>query len=303
MSDRDLDKSSNKFVNWCRQHIITIVLIFISIYFVFSGSFKFIRNDMDTWSEVCYLASEFIFGLTISSLLGETGYSAAKETEEFQETRRTAIEFCEKALPKHKEAELYVSKLIDEDIRQERLEILNKASVWYDEIFDENASVLIDKKELVKTQKYTYQQKRAIRKAVKIKKVAFTLFGFSSVKTVGRKEAPSEQRRRNKKIVGNVISKVLITFVSGSIMISFIGISISSMIYACFQLLIWFGAGVITRIGNYNFIMNDVRDYDKDRIWYLKKFLALETSEIDNLTKEVSEKEACRVKIKRIEMK
>lgn len=303
MSDRDLDKNSNKVANWCRQHIIPIVLFFISVYFVFSGSFKFIRNDMDIWSKVCYLASEFIFGLTISSLLGETGYTAAKETEEFKETRRTAIEFCEKALPKHKEAELYVSKLIDEDIKQERQEILNKASVWYDEIFDDSANVIVNKKDLAKSKEYSMQQKRAIRKAIKIKKVAFTLFGFSSVKTVGRKEAPSEQRRRNKKMISNVISKVLITVVSGSIMISFIGISISSMIYACFQLLIWFGAGVITRIGNYNFILNDVRDYDKDRIWYLKKFLALGEDEVSNLTKEVAEKEAQKTKIKRITMK
>lgn len=298
MDYRDVEKGSSKFFGWFKKHSLSLVVFFISIYFVFSGSFKFVPNEMDWWEKICYLSSTLIFGITISSLVAETGYENAKKTDEFRDTRATAIDYCEKALPKHKEAELYVSKLIDDDIKQERLEILNKAGVWYGDIFDENdIAIKINKKN------YSFKQRNAIKKARKIKKVPFTLFGFTSVKAVGRKEAPSETKRRSKGLVSDFIMRVIITMVSGSIMISFIGISISSIIYACFQLLIWFGSGFIKRIQNYNFILNDVRTYDQDRIWYLKKFLSLTEDEINNLTKEVAEHEAMKSKIKRIDYK
>jgi hypothetical protein len=125
---------------------------------------------------------------------------------------------------------------------------------------------------LRKTNKYTKKQKKSIRQAIRLKKYDFTLFAYSSTKVIGRKKETSETEYRRNSLGKDFIVRVLLAVISGSIMFTFSGFDIASVIYAAFQMVMWIGSGVMKRQQNYNFVVITMRETDLDRIGYLKAF-------------------------------
>ena len=276
-----------KVTSWLKTNIIGIFLTIISIYFVFSGTVKVGTQTLDFASLVLFICTTLIFGVVISSLVAEGGYVAGKKDPDYIATRTEGVKISEQCIPWRDEAELYVNREIDKSIVNDKTALLASVGLKYVEVFDEKG-VYIMKKETFK--KLKYRQKKIVIRCRFIKKQDFTLFGFGTGKIVGRKKTPNETERRKRQLVSTTIIRIFIAMVSGSIMFYFIGISFASILYAIYQLLIWFGTGMITRQGNFNFITVTCREYDQDRIWWLKSFMALSQEDKDTLSKEVGKK-------------
>lgn len=273
--------------SWVKRNIIGIFLTIVSIYFVFSGTVKVGTQQLNGQALFLFICTTLIFGIVISSLVAEGGYVAGKKDPDYIATRQLGVNISEQCIPFRDEAELYVNRQIDKTIMNDRTSLLAGCGLKYLEVFDERG-VYILKREQFKALKY--RQKRTVIKCRLIKKQDFTLFGFGSGKIVGRKKAPNESDRRKRQLMTTTISRVLIAIVTGSIMFYFIGFSFASILYAIYQLLIWIGTGMITRQGNFNFITVTCKEYDQDRIWWLKSFMALPQEDKDKLTEEVGKK-------------
>ena len=276
-----------KVTSWVRSNAAFIFLTIISIYFVFSSTVNVGLQKLNTKELILFICTTLIFGVIITSLVGDTGYEAGKKDDSYIQTRQEAIDYAEKCLPYREEAELYVNREIDKGIVQDRTTALATSGLKYVEVFDENGVYIMSKptfKEL------KYRQKKTVIRARLIKKQDFTLFGFAAGKVVGRKPTPNEVDRRKRQAVTLTITRVFMAIVMGSIMFSFIGISFASILYSIYQLLIWIGSGMLTRQKNYNFIVIECREYDQDRIWWLKTFMALSDEDKAELSKEVNKK-------------
>jgi len=276
-----------KVTSWISGNVAGIFLTIISIYFVFSGTVK-VGTQTLNWAElILFICTTLIFGVVISSLVGERGYELGKRDETYIATRKEAVKYAEMCLPYREEAELYVNKEVLKGIKNDRTSMLATCGLKYKEVFDDEG-VYIMKKEVFKNLKY--RQKKTVFVCRLIKKQDFTLFGFAAGKIIGRKKAPNEVDRRKKQVVTTTILRVFVAVVTGSIMFTFIGLSFASILYSIYQLLIWVGSGMLTRQKNYNFIVIECREYDQDRIWWLKSFLALSQYDKDELTKEANKK-------------
>jgi len=273
-----------KVSSWLKTNIIGIFLTIVSIYFVFSGTVKVGTQQLSWQSLFLFICTTLIFGVVISSLVAEGGYAAGKKDPDYIAMRAQGVKISEECIPWRDEAELYVNREIDKTILNDRTSLLAGCGLKYDEVFDEKG-VYILKKEKFKTLKY--KQKKVVLRCRFIKKQDFTLFGFGSGKIVGRKKAPNESERRKRQLMTTTITRVFIAIVTGSIMFYFIGFSFASILYAIYQLLIWIGTGMITRQGNFNFITVTCKEYDQDRIWWLKSFMALSKEDKDKLSIEV----------------
>lgn len=289
MDNLDTGKISVRIANWFKQNIIIIFLLILSIYFIFSGAVTILPQELDWWEKLVYIFTTLIFGFVISQLVAEGGYTRGKQNKEFINTKNLYIELGNQIteLGLREEAEEYVSQLIDKDIYKERYTLLAKVGIKYNKVFDEKGVLILTKQEIKQMKK---AKRHAIKKALHIKKYEFVLFGFSSTKIVGRKKAPNETERRAKKVSTSFIIKVLIAIASGSVMFSWLGLSLGTLIYSIFQLLIWFGSGLIGYVSNYNFIVNNMKEYNQERIWYLKSFIALSSDEKHKLEQIIEER-------------
>lgn len=271
-----MSQIGNKPIPWIKRNIIPIFLTILSIYFVFSGTIKVGTQKLNWVELVLFVCTTLIFGVVISSLVAETGYTDGKKDPNFIATRTLAVEWSNKVLPMRDEAELYANDKIKEGIKEDRSEILALAGLKYEEIFNEEGIYILKKSDYKKLKR---KQKNAVLRSKMIKKEDFTLFGFASGKLVGRKKAPNETDRRKKKTFSLFAIRIVIAIATGSIMFYYVGISYGAIVYAIYQLLIWFGSGFVSRIGNFNFIVVEMKEYDQDRIWYLKSFYELPNDE------------------------
>lgn len=274
-----------KVSSWLKTNIIGIFLTIVSIYFVFSGTVKVGTQQLNWQSLFLFICTSLIFGVVISSLVAEGGYVAGKNDPLYQQTRQIGVEMSEQCIPYRDEAELYVNREIDKTILNDRTSLLAGCGLKYSEVFDENGVYILTKEQF---KALKYRKKRVVIKCRFIRKQDFTLFGFGSGKIVGRKRAPNESDRRKRQLLSTTISRVLIAIVTGSIMFYFIGLSFASILYAIYQLLIWIGTGLVTRQSNYNFITVTCKEYDQDRIWWLKSFMALSQEDKNKLSIEVN---------------
>lgn len=264
----------NKVGKFIRKNLSIIVVSIIAIFYMFWGSVELLPKKLNWWELICFISTTLVFGISITNLIGESGFSAGKLDEGYLATRSMLIEWCDLAIGFKQDAIKYVDKQIDKEIEEERRLILHRAGIHYNDIFDNAGKALITCKSLKASNKYSHRQKKSIRKAINIKKYEFTLFAYSSTKIVGRKREQSEMEFRSRGIGKDFAIRIFLAVISGSIMFSFTTIDIASVIYSFFQMVLWCASGVLKRVQNFNFIAVHQRENDLDRIHYLKDFMA-----------------------------
>lgn len=265
-----MDKEGNKAVNWLKHRLIPIFLTFVIVFYIFYSTIDVSMADPTAYATFSIrIAITLIFGLLITSLMGEGGYTTGKDDPDFKATRDLAVDYSNKILPRIEEATAFVNKQIEDKVRQKRETILQGGKLAYSDVFDENGVFIYTRKN------HKRIQTKAAKKARKITKKPFDLLAYSDNDALGLEDAPSEVKRRSKKNIKLFGTRTLLAVVSGSVVFSFSGWSIESFIYTLAQLIIWIGAGLIERFDNYNYIVVKVRNYDKERIKYIKEFLAI----------------------------
>lgn len=262
---------NDKIKEFVRKNASLFVVFVIAIFYIFWGSVELKFQSLDWWELLVYIFTTLIFGISIANLIGETGFTSGKLSSKYVETRKLLLKWCDATIKYKDEAVAYADNEIQKEICDERKNILHRAGISYSEIFNENGQVILSDKKVLKS-KYSRKQNSAIRKAIKVQKCDFTLFAYSSTKLLGRKKEQTETEFRAINIGKDFISRVVMSILSGSVMFTFIGFSVGSIIYACFQMILWTTSGIMKRQTNYNFVVITQRDADLDRIRLLKEF-------------------------------
>lgn len=275
-----------KVTNWLSKNLSGIFASLISLFFIFQGVVDVLPTTMGIKEQIITAFINIFAGFSITSLVGEYGFTSAKNSKYFIKVREEYNNSVKGALKYREAIEEMAKKRALDNLRDARVHILESANIYYGDVFNSDGSLNtnfdITK---YKSDKQYLTKLRAYNKAVRKKIVKPNVFGMASSSTFGLKKEISEKEYRTRKGAKSIIFKVLLGVSSVGIMFVFVGWSWGAIIYAFMQIVLWVGCGLIERQKNYNFVYNELVQQMEDRTNIIEEFMKLSDDEKETLLK------------------
>ena len=265
--------------NWFSKNLPAIFAVLISVFFLFTGVVKVLPTDLDWKEQTIMTFVTIVAGFSITSLVGEYGFSSAKNSQMFINTRMEYDKSVRGALKYREAIDQLAQDKANDNLRTLRIHILESVNLNYDDIFNEENRVITDF-DITKYKKENgYVKKlRAYHKAIKLKVVDTNIFGLASSSLFGVKKDITEKEYRTRSSAKSLIIKVLLSVATAGIMLQFLGWNIGALIYAFMQVVLWVAMGLITRQKNYNFIMEEIMPQYIGKRIVIDEFMEMEDS-------------------------
>ena len=265
--------------NWFSKNLPAIFAVLISVFFLFTGVVKVLPTDLDWKEQTIMTFVTIVAGFSITSLVGEYGFSSAKNSQMFINTRMEYDKSVRGALKYREAIDQLAQDKANDNLRTLRIHILESVNLNYDDIFNEENRVITDF-DITKYKKENgYVKKlRAYHKAIKLRVVDTNIFGLASSSLFGVKKDITEKEYRTKSSAKSLIIKVLLSIATAGIMLQFLGWNIGALIYAFMQVVLWVAMGLITRQKNYNFIMEEIMPQYIGKRIVIDEFMEMEDS-------------------------
>ena len=265
--------------NWFSKNLPAIFAVLISVFFLFTGVVKVLPTDLDWKEQTIMTFVTIVAGFSITSLVGEYGFSSAKNSQIFINTRMEYDKSVRGALKYREAIDQLAQDKANDNLRTLRIHILESVNLNYDDIFNEENRVITDF-DITKYKKENgYVKKlRAYHKAIKLRVVDTNIFGLASSSLFGVKKDITEKEYRTKSSAKSLIIKVLLSIATAGIMLQFLGWNIGALIYAFMQVVLWVAMGLITRQKNYNFIMEEIMPQYIGKRIVIDEFMEMEDS-------------------------
>ena len=269
-----------KATDWLGKNLSGIFAVLISVFFVFQGIVDILPTTLGIKEQIIMAFVNIFAGFTITNLVGEYGFTSAKNTKKYELYNSDYNKAVRSAL-KYREAidELAKERAI-ENLKDQRKYILEGANLYYYDIFNEkgelktNFDIMKYKNEQGFTKKI-----RAYNKAVKMKIIKTNVFGRASGSLFGIKKEISEKEYRLNKGAKSLVIKILLGVGSVGIMFVYNGWSWGAIIYAFMQIVLWVGLGLIERQKNYNFVIDEELEQIDTRTKLILEFMEKDDKE------------------------
>lgn len=265
--------------NWFSKNLPAIFAVLISVFFLFTGVVKVLPTDLGWKEQTIMTFVTIVAGFSITSLVGEYGFSSAKNSQIFINTRMEYDKSVRGALKYREAIDQLAQDKANDNLRTLRIHILESVNLNYDDIFNEENRVITDF-DITKYKKENgYVKKlRAYHKAIKLRVVDTNIFGLASSSMFGVKKDITEKEYRTRSSAKSLIIKVLLSVATAGIMLQFLGWNIGALIYAFMQVVLWVAMGLITRQKNYNFIMEEIMPQYIGKRIVIDEFMEMEDS-------------------------
>lgn len=262
---------------WLSKNLPAIFAVLISAFFLFTGVIKVLPTEMDLKEQTIMTFITIIAGFSITSLVGEYGFTSAKNTKAYTETIDSYNKSVKGALKYREAIDELAKERAEDNLKKLRIHILESVNISYDEVFNEYGR-LITEFDIYKykNDKGFVKKLRAYHKAVKLKVVDTNVFGLASSSLFGIKKDVTEKEYRTKNSIKSLLIKVLLSIATVGIMFQFLGWDISALIYAFMQVVLWVAMGLITRQKNYNFIIEEILPQINGKELIIKEFMELD---------------------------
>ena len=269
-----------KATDWLGKNLSGIFAFLISLFFVFYGMVEILPTNLGIKEQVITAFLTIFAGFSITSLVGEYGFTSAKNSKKFTKLEEEYDESVKKNLKYRGAIDEFARERATENLKTNRMYILEKANLYYYDIFNEQGE-LITTFDIMKykNEKNFTKKIRAYNRAIRMKIINTNVFGLSTSSLFGVVAEESEKSYRTKKSAKSLIFKVLLGFASVGIMFNFIGFSWGAIIYAFMQVVLWVAFGLIDRQKNYNFVMDTLYDQIKYRKQMLDEFYDMPESQ------------------------
>ena len=245
--------------NWFSKNLPAIFAVLISVFFMFTGVIKVLPTELSWKEQTIMTFITIVAGFSITSLVGEYGFSSAKNTKEFIDEKKEYNDEVKNSLQYREAIDQLAKERAEDNLKQVRIHLLEGVNLFYDEIFDEYGRL---NKEFniynYKNDKGFHKKLRAYYRAIRLKIQDTNVFGMASSSLFGVKKEVTEKDYRTKSSIKSLVIKVLLSIATAGIMLQFLGWDIGALIYAFMQVVLWVAMGLITRQKNYNFIMEEV---------------------------------------------
>ena len=275
-NDDTFELKMHKVGNWLNNHLPSIFAILISLFFVFSGLVEILPTAMSVKEQIIMAFINIVAGFTITSLVGEGGFTSAKSTNNYLNEIKDYNEQVLKGLKWREGIENLAKKKANDNLKNYRRQLLESVGLRYNDIFDKDGYFITeyDISKHKKDQNY-HKKVKVLHKAINTKIHLTNVFGRASSSTYGLKKEVSEKSFRTKNGITKAITKILLGVVSVGIMFNWLGFTWGALIYSFMQVVLWTGMGLIDRQKNFNFILNEiVPQYESNRL-IIQEFLEL----------------------------
>lgn len=274
--DVTFEMAMKKFGNWLGEHISIIFAFLIAGFYILNGAVKIIPTTLSIKEQIIGAIINIFAGLTITSLVGEGGFKSAKSTKYY----RDEIAYYNREVQNGLEWRLGIENLAKEktqnNLKNYRRQLLESVGLRYEDLFNSygHFNTNYDMSQHIKDKNYR-RKKRMVKKSITTKTYSTNVFGRASSSTYGLKKETSEKEYRTKKGITKTITKLIFGIASIGVMFAWLGFTLSTLIYAFMQVVIWTGMGLIDRQKNYNFIIDEiVPQYESNRL-IIQEFLKL----------------------------
>lgn len=232
------------------------------------------------------------WGVLFGILISNGGYKSAKETDEFREIARNKTQAINRGNSEREEIIIYTKDIAKNNQKDARREVLETFGLNYEEFFDNDGNLVsFDYK---KDKTLTRKQKKAIRYCLKkIKIYVPNIFGSISGKLFGIRKRKTQSGFEAKNDIKNTIIRAIFTIFTVGITFS-IKWNIEGLIRALIQVTMWTGSGVVQRIANYNFIINEIIPQLAEDTLIIEGYLSLSEEEKNKYRDKVLEIKAKR---------
>ena len=267
--ERTLEDVLNSTGKWITKHITTIFAILISLFFIFSGTVKVLPTELGVKEQIVVAILNIFAGFSISSLVGEQGFTSAKQSQDFKDIRKEYNDSVKKAIKYRSAIDEFAKEKAYENLKHLRIGLCESVGLYYYDIFDDNGSLKKDFNiyQYKNDRRFRFTKLRIFKKAVKLKVQDYSVFSKSGSSKFGIEKRQTEKVYRAKKYPIKAIIKLVLGISSVGVMFVWIGFNLGSLVFAFAQVMLWTGMGVIDRLKNYNFIIEEIMpQYIDDRL-------------------------------------
>lgn len=262
---------------WLSKNLPAIFAILISAFFLFTGVIKVLPTEMSLKEQTIMTFITIIAGFSITSLVGEYGFTSAKNTSLYRDTTEDYNKAVKGALKYREAIDELAKERAEDNLKKLRIHILESVNISYDEVFNDYGRLITDFDIYkYKDEKGFVKKIRSYHKAVKLKVVDTNVFGLASSSLFGIKKQISEKEYRTKNSIKSLLIKVLLSIATVGIMFQFLGWDWSALIYAFMQVVLWVAMGLITRQKNYNFVIEEILPQINSKELIIKEFMELD---------------------------
>ena len=254
--------------------IPTIITICIAIWWMFYGTLKIEQFSFEVIaSNIGLVVCSVVLSITMCELIAGGGYDSGKQSKRYVEAKNKHTKMVQLGLSKQKQILRYANAIAISNLKESRTTNLASNGLFYEDYFDKDGNYIGgDYKHNHKLKSY---QRRIIKKCIHQKVVLPSIFGDISSKYFGLKKEITQSEYRAKTSAKNIIIRSLLAFISASVVFEFIGFSITSLIFAFFQIVLWVSSGLIQRINNFNFVVDTLASQLEERTLIIESYFAL----------------------------
>lgn len=256
---------TEKVVSFARRNAVNLIIVVVCLAFILKGLTE-IEETGKTIAEIIgdgILA--FIVSLTIKTLEGQNGIDAGKRTDKFLGSKKYYADTLEKQSPIQEHLDAFCDYENDEQIKRIQRTILRRANLGH-----------FDLSKPYNPKDYTKQERRAIKKALKVKIYMLT----PTILLSEMENANDETRELKQGIKAYQAGRGLRNFIIGAMcafVFAYYGLKMTQgyagIIWASVQVSIYLILGLVEYINSYNFIIEEFRNKIIRKANYIEKFM------------------------------
>lgn len=238
------------FSAWLGENIVDISIILICVAYVAVGLLKVVETGKTPLEIIFDGAKSLVTGLLIGRLMKMKGMSNGEKTEAVLRTKTAYGDIIDKITPRLNRLQEFCEKYNADRLRLLQTRALMKAGIAYEE--------WIGGQYVPKTR----EQKHACRKAskVKIKFIDKQFLLCDADDERGNGFGRNKREYMGATDASDVFSKLVIAVIIGMYSVEMIkGVTIASVIWECFQVLLFVGFGAVKYLTSYMYVNDEYR--------------------------------------------
>mgnify|MGYP006988897921 CR=1 FL=1 len=257
--EKHSEEKAQELMRKITDKIPLLVAIAIAIWWTLYGSVKAdIQTELNWTERITLTIFTIVLALTYCSLIADGGFSSAYKTQQYIKAKEEWNKAVINGNEYKQEITEYANEIARKNLFEVRKESLGTVGLKYDDFFNSDGTLKpYDHKKL------TRSQRKIVRRCARIKTISPKLFGDVSGKYFGLVKETTKEKYVAKTTATKAISRIIVSIVSVGITFTFTGFNISSLIYSFFQIVLWSASGVMQRVKNFNFVLeNEIPSYE-----------------------------------------
>lgn len=259
------------------EKIPLFIAIAITIWWLLYDSIEIEQATLSFRERFSVTCITIVLSLIFRSLIADGGYGSAKKTTMYTLTMNQYDEARQKGLSKQRQIMAYTNAIALKNLHDCRKVNLQSNDLKYEDFFNEEGEYIgCDYKHSKNLNK---RQKQVIKKAIKQRVIVPSVFGYFSSKWFGLKKEKTQRGHQVKSTISNFFFCVALSFATVGVSFKFVGINLDSFIYAFCQILLWTASGYIQRVKNFNFIIDEIVPFYKEKTNIITSYFELSYNE------------------------